>query len=1760
MKLRRTLAALLTIAIVATSGSFAEVVYAEEGTVSEQVTLNADGQSAVQEPLKAQETIIQDQEIKTENTQESGLDAETDQDATADIENQDTDEAADEDNNAGDEEDSQEFDPDGQQDTDDIEAVEENADGESDEDDLAEAQEVVEEETEELLERPDVVSDSFEVDASGKLQIKSSVSTPITAESILLPQGVKTIPEGIFSDEAKVKGLKNLYFSDKLLEKIEDEAFKGNKTICHVGIDGTSVMIGREAFNNCTSLNSVALGNVTEIGEKAFYSTAIFSADLSSATKIGNEAFLSCSSLKRIIWGDGITSIGQSAFSGCALESLRLDNLTALAAGLGDLAFSGNERLTNVTLPAGLTKIPQSAFKGCTSLNHVEFPDLENKNVNMLESIGTDAFKGCSSLTEISLGANVRSVESGAFDSCTKLATIYFYKADGDVDIADNAIPARSDNKGVIRGRGGKVKAYAETRSADGWKYKALDMYKVGAFSSNAGKITPDVTEAAEGEEVYLTVVPAKGYTFTEIRVNNVPLIAEPEENLKLSSVAKQVYMFTMPAEDVAVTATAVKSADLLKGKLSWDFEPGSYGEANSSLLKFTKAGNKARIRVYNATTNTNVGLWNFNMASTDEGVAAITQFGEITALRKGTANISLTPTSGQKIVIRVSVAESEHIKSISFDDYFATDTAKSIKDATILEKNSPYNDTGYPVIEFDADAVAVADHTFSPTIVATNAGNDKLLINSSWTSSDKSIATVASAKSSLNSNTITVKKGSLGEAYIKVTTVNDDDGTTTEGGFVVRVLNSAPRMTVDSVQVNVAQSGGTILPCVPVYDYEVTSETMSVCTRKVVNGVVTYPENTMGFTAGRDASNYIRLYASNVDGKYKAKSKTTIKGTNMLYIVGKQKRGDAEVEFHMPITEVVVINELPSVKLSYSGKINLLYNKNYENADDNVVKVNLGVSNVANLLIHKIQFVTADNYKLSPTEIPADDKLENNFEVTKLLWNLAEYNTGFVVKVNDNYDTDDKLQKDTKGNVVASGYAKIWFEGYTDPVNVPISIPCAYTFPKYGLSTTKVTTSKYYKDPEYKVQIINNGVSPKQGVDLYTGDDHNVWNVAELKNDYSASGTSPSSFYNEPEKGGSEKAKDANGNDLKDPVTNKQIYKDYIKISASGTPVKSKERIALRMKDWRKPMTFDFNMAVSNAKATVKLNPSSVTMSKLITKQKAKMELSCNLADAKAQIPTYKFNETSKMKDDVKATGKLLIDAPAITFNYATDDSPANITVSLDNLSDTEIKSLVKGSYSYTATIPIKFGNYSVPENECPTVKFTVTINENKPKFGLKNTKFLLNTNYSGNGETATSLVTASNLAKGAKYEISDVSDIHLLAATKNLSNKWTGDTPTYSDDKKKITGWTDNGGWRDSFEFSIEKDDDENEILLGIRLKAGVPDSTFNYDYYLYGLKFQINGQEFELVEPIKFRLSGHEKAETVSMSTKNVLNQLLSGKISPANEKVVVSGYEAVYTYTLKNLYGSIDAVKLEEIDSTGSVYTKTEGGVQVKYSPHFIIPTDGVDTDNKTVTIQLDQSNIAGGDGIEALQSGKTYEVDMKYHIKERDGKEATDAGATWGTLRVKITPKQTFPSLKQVGTAEKLYIGSTNKFFTFSVGKTTCQTAVFADAPVNIDTYGKTDYIKIADSASADIRRAFRVIDVTTKDGNDKTLFLTDQNGDYILDSSKNKIACANITVQMVQPSILVGGKTYTVPIEIRYKNQDKNTKGTIVNYKVTIVK
>ena len=121
------------------------------------------------------------------------------------------------------------------------------------------------------------------------------------------------------------------------------------------------------------------------------------------------------SDVKQVIIGDGVTTIGGSAFSGCSsLTSLTIPNSVT---DIGSSAFSGCSSLTSVTIGNSVTEIGGYAFSGCSSLTSLTIP-------NSVTDIGSSAFSGCSSLTSVTIGNSVTTIGSGAFFSCSSLTSV----------------------------------------------------------------------------------------------------------------------------------------------------------------------------------------------------------------------------------------------------------------------------------------------------------------------------------------------------------------------------------------------------------------------------------------------------------------------------------------------------------------------------------------------------------------------------------------------------------------------------------------------------------------------------------------------------------------------------------------------------------------------------------------------------------------------------------------------------------------------------------------------------------------------------------------------------------------------------------------------------------------------------------------------------------------------------------------------------------------------------------------------------------------------------------------------------------------------------------------------------------------------------------------------------------------------------------------------------------------------------------------
>ena len=231
---------------------------------------------------------------------------------------------------------------------------------------------------------------------------------------LFLPSTLETIGSGAFS------GCENLSVCSFPASLTEIGAYGFSKTaLTEVSLPGCS--LGEFAFQSCTALKTVTIGEGTEIipGHCFSYCTALESVVLpDSVKKIERKdydntgAFFSCPALTKVSIGKGIESIDKYAFrtNGEGLEVTFREGVTAIPAN----SFTERGEVTKLILPSTLEIIGSGAFSGCGNLSACSFPD-------SLTEIGNYAFSS-TALTELSLPGCI--LGEGAFHSCASVKTL----------------------------------------------------------------------------------------------------------------------------------------------------------------------------------------------------------------------------------------------------------------------------------------------------------------------------------------------------------------------------------------------------------------------------------------------------------------------------------------------------------------------------------------------------------------------------------------------------------------------------------------------------------------------------------------------------------------------------------------------------------------------------------------------------------------------------------------------------------------------------------------------------------------------------------------------------------------------------------------------------------------------------------------------------------------------------------------------------------------------------------------------------------------------------------------------------------------------------------------------------------------------------------------------------------------------------------------------------------------------------------------
>ena len=274
--------------------------------------------------------------------------------------------------------------------------------------------------------------DSFRLFSVSKPECVSvvDISTDVTDEDLVEAT----------EDEYGVKYSKDGKRLLKAYSKLNGEYHIRKGTIC----------ICFSAFENCAGLTGVVIPEgITEIGDFAFSNcpsleNILVSADNPSYVSINNCCL--SKDLRKLIFGcrssiipKGISMIEESAFEGCVGQTSIV--MPEGVKEIGRDAFSGCTGLTNIVIPDSVTEINGGAFFGCTSLTSIVIP----KGVT---EIGESAFGGCVGLTSVVMPKSVTKIGWGAFKDCTSLTSIVIPK--GITEIGESAFSGCTGLTGVV--------------------------------------------------------------------------------------------------------------------------------------------------------------------------------------------------------------------------------------------------------------------------------------------------------------------------------------------------------------------------------------------------------------------------------------------------------------------------------------------------------------------------------------------------------------------------------------------------------------------------------------------------------------------------------------------------------------------------------------------------------------------------------------------------------------------------------------------------------------------------------------------------------------------------------------------------------------------------------------------------------------------------------------------------------------------------------------------------------------------------------------------------------------------------------------------------------------------------------------------------------------------------------------------------------------------------------------------------------------
>ena len=593
--------------------------------------------------------------------------------------------------------------------------------------------------------------------------------------SVTIPNSVTSIGSGAFSGTAWYNNQPDgIVYAGKVLYIYKGTMPDGTK----VKIKDGTLSIAESAFSGCSGLASVTIPNsVTSISGYAFYGcSGLTSVTIpASVTSIGGNVFYICSGLTSIIVEEGntaydsrdncnaiIETASNTLIAGCKNTTIP-NSVTSIGKG----AFCGCSGLTSITIPNSVTLIDFLAFSSCSGLTSVVIP-------NSVTTICPYAFSGCKSLTSISIGSGLTEICGHAFENSSELLDVYCYAENVPRIAGFNDGNDEDDEKYHLFSTLGNATLHVPAGSVEAYKasrYWNLNFKEIVGFTGSV-KLSKSKAAVEKGKTMTLkatVTLPEKSVTWKS-------------SNTKVATVTSTGKVKGVKAGTATITCTSTVSGAKAICKVTVGYVTLDKSEAvikKGKTLTLTPA-------VYPSSLTDKSVTWK----SSDESIATVTSEGKVKGIKYGTATITCTSNAtGLSTTCKVTVGLVKLDKSNATIEKGTTLTLKPTVYPSSLEDKS---------VTWKSSDKTVATVSSSGKVKGIKAGTATITCTSVATGLSATCkVTVINGTVTLNKTEAFIEKGKTTtlKATLTPTTLEDMSVTWTSSDKTVATVSSSGKV-----------------------------------------------------------------------------------------------------------------------------------------------------------------------------------------------------------------------------------------------------------------------------------------------------------------------------------------------------------------------------------------------------------------------------------------------------------------------------------------------------------------------------------------------------------------------------------------------------------------------------------------------------------------------------------------------------------------------------------------------------------------------------------------------------------------------------------------------------------------------------------------------------------------------------------------------------------------------------------------------------